>query len=142
MAGICFHFENIDVDVWSGHDLDAWNYAAKACGDIDEIIVINHTEKVLKNPDIDKFRFSVVNKTPQLKGDVVSLVPPWQCKTSGTSLWNFSHNVDWYYFGPASSPLIVQGEEVFVPQVGVGALHAVHIASVVLMHRFGVKSWQ
>ena len=140
MVGVAFFFESEDVDVWSGKNLDAWNYAFKAAGDITEIIVVNKTSQVLANPDIGAYTFSVVQDLPDLP-NACTLVCPWLCAEGAVPLWNFDHNVDWYIFGQASVYTPSQGTEVCVPQAGVAAMHSVHIVGVVMTHRFSVKSW-
>lgn len=52
-VGVCFYFEDNDVDVWSGRsiDLDAWNYAIKAAGDIKDVVIINRTNENLRTLD-------------------------------------------------------------------------------------------
>jgi len=138
MAGICFYFEDNDSDVYSGRDidLDAWNYACKAAGDIDRMIVVNRTDNVLTTPDSD-MRFEVVTELPDLP-NAVRVCTPWK---GGEPLWTFDHEVDWYVFGPSEGwPDVSKG--VHIPLAGKAALHAVHAATVVLTHRYGVKSWQ
>ena len=133
MTGICFFFESSDVDVWSGHNLDAWNYAVQMAGDIKSMIVINKTDQIINTPNIN-LDFNVVNRVPELSGNIAKLAPEWEC-INGVSLWNFDHNVDWYMFGPATEPW---SGNVFIPQANRGALHSIHAASIVLAHRYGV----
>lgn len=142
MVGICFFFEENDIDVYSGRpiDLDAWNYAAKAAGDVDSVHIINRTDADF-SPFNSECKTTVAEEfSPKdLSGHLTYLVPPWQDATQ--PLWVFDHFTDWYVFGPAGGwPGGQQG--VCVPQAGCGALHSVHIASVVLMHRYGVVSWR
>jgi len=143
MTGICFYFESPDVDVWSGHNLDAWNYAAKAAGDINKVHIVNRTSDILANPDIGTFDFTVSEELPAFENAAV-MITPRESGDIGEPLWAFDHNVDWYVFGPASGwrGVYPSGKRVFVPQSGFGDLHSVHIASVVMMHRYSVKSWQ
>lgn len=145
-AGICFYFEDHDVDVWSGHDLDAWNYAAQAAGDIDRMAVINLTDQDLKTPNADmEFMvyeeldapFRVRVDTP-LNPICVQVCVPWQAPEGAVPLWDYDHKADWYLFGPARGWQALDGPCVYVPQAGRGALHAVHIASVVMLHRYSV----
>jgi hypothetical protein len=137
MAGLCFYFEDADVDVWSGKNLDAWNYAAKAAGDIDRMIVINRTDQLISPPDADLTQFEVLSELPSLER-AVYLVGPSQAGLDAASLWSFDHDVDWYVFGPASG-WEPGHPRLHVPQAGIGALHAVHIASVVMLHRYHVR---
>lgn len=140
MVGLCFFFEDNDRDVWSGReiDLDAWRYAAKASG-IDEMVVVNRTETPISQIDLE-IALHVVQEVPELPGVVASLVCPWR-PWPATSLWDFDHAVDWYVFGPADGwQQRPQGQLVTVPQAGLAALHAVHIASVVMLHRYEVLS--
>lgn len=136
-ANICFFYEDNDVDVWSGRhtDLDAWNYAARAAGSIDRIVVVNRTSEVLTPGG----SFEVVEDYPVMEGLVAKFVGPGEGGTP-VSLWSFMHEVDWYAFGPASgwSSELVADLDVVVPQSGMAALHSVHIASLVLLHRYHV----
>lgn len=141
MVGVCFFFEREDVDVWSGKNLDAWHYAFAASGDINNIIVINRTNYKLFNPNPDKYEFNTTNEFPTLSGEIVGLITPWRKTEKSISLWDFDHNVDWYCFGSAAGELPNYNIEIFVPQKGLGALHSVHIASTVMLHRYG-KIWQ
>ena len=139
MAGIVFYFEDYDRDVYSGRrvDFDAWRYAAKAAGDIDKMIVINQTDMVFDHPD-SSIEFAVVDTLPELEGKVAHIVCPWNDVTNMTSLWDFNHDVDWYVFGPSNGwDKLDNG--ICIPQANMGvATHAIHIAAVVLMHRYQV----
>lgn len=138
MAGVCFFFEESDVDVWSGKNLDAWNYAFKMAGDINRIHVINRTNQVIQNPD-SSVDFTTSKKLSdwEYSGKVAMLLPPW--RNPDQSLWNFNHNVDWYVFGPALDFVSVPDASVVtIPMCGQGALHAVHAATVVMAHRYHV----
>lgn len=141
MVGVAFHFEPNDVDVWSGRriDLDAWNYAIKAAGDVDRAVVVNTTSQALSSFDAD-MDISIVPELPVLE-NAVHVCCPWEadrCR-SATALWDFDHaGLDWYVFGPAQGWRRDLDRGLYVPQAGVGALHAVHIASVVLLHRFHI----
>ena len=137
MAGICFYFEPHEVDVWSGHDLDAWNYAAKAAGDIRRMIVVNRTDQRVPCPDAGLASFEVMRHAPRLE-NAVYLVGPNECGPNSVSLWDFDHNVDWYVFGPAAG-WGSSRDGLHVPQSGKGSLHSVHICSVVMMHRYHVR---
>jgi hypothetical protein len=140
MVGICFYFESYDKDVWSGRriDLDAWNYAAKAVGDVDRIIVINKTFSEIKNPDSGTFDFKVVTEIPKLEGKIIKVCCPWDKCKNLKSLWDFDHNVDWYVFGPADGWREEIENGVYIPQNGKAALHSTHVASTVLFHRYEV----
>lgn len=142
MTGICFFFEPSDVDVWSGKNLDAWNYAIKAAGDIDKMIVINKTDQTIKSPD-KTLDFQVVDKIPILPNAYI-LTTPWDLENQSISLWDCDHQCDWYIFGPASGwqgvlPSMDGEINVSIPQSGLGALHSVHIASAVMLHRYHVR---
>jgi len=145
MAGVVFFFEEQDVDVFSGRQLalSAWNYAIKAAGDIDKVIVVNRTTQKIGSFD-SSLSFTVVDELPVLAGRLAYIVCPWDNVKTKTPLWDFDHEVDWYIFGPAAGwrkyPPLLEG--ITVPMAGKGALHAVHIASTVMLHRFGVRSWQ
>ena len=134
MAGLCFFFEDPDVDVWSGKDLDAWNYAAKLAGDIDKMVVINKTDQVITSPD-RALDFTVLKDLPDFD-DAVYLTPPWH---KSNSLWNFDHDVDWYVFGPAAGWAFESDNMICIPQHGMGAVHSVHAATTVMFHRYFVR---
>jgi len=141
MTGICFYFEESDVDVWSGKDLDAWHYACKAAGDIDKMIVINKTSQNIQSPDL-ALEFYVVKTLEEameiMCGIIVQVVCPWD-SAEAISLWDYAHSAEWYVFGPASGwrQQKISDIQITVPQAGLGACHSVHIATVVLMNRFG-----
>jgi hypothetical protein len=140
VAGIVFYFENNEVDVWSGRevDLDAWNYACKVAGDIDRAIVINLSDTEVQSFD-RAMDIHIVEVRPELPGRVVDVVTPWRSDPDGISLWDFDHAVDWYVFGPAVGHASV-GKQIFIPQAGIGAMHSVHAASIVMAHRFETVS--
>lgn len=149
MAGVCFYYEDSDTDVWSGKGFDAWNYAFKAAGDIDKIKLINRTEQRHTSPDVT-MEFEVVSDldselylpTWDSSVKVVYVACPWDRMDVSTDLWSFDHQIDWYCFGPASGWHQPVPNGVCVPQAGRGALHSVHIATVVMMHRYKVLQWQ
>jgi hypothetical protein len=143
MAGICFFFENNDVDVWSGRnsDLDAWNYACKVAGDIDKAIIINQSSMDLKTFD-ENMDVKIVSslKEANIEGHITQLVCPWNTAET-TSLWDYDHNTDWYIFGPAEGwEQDFFGTQVCVPQHSKGGLHSVHVATTVMLHRYSVKN--
>ena len=136
MAGVCFYFEDYDTDVWSGHNLDAWNYAFKVAGDIDNLIVVNKTDQVIQSPD-RRLSFEVVTELPELS-NACYLTPPWH---ESTSMWDFDHNVDWYVFGPATGWGGSPGDlMIHIPQDGLGAVHSVHACTTVMFHRYKVRN--
>ena len=139
MVGVCFFFEDNDTDVWSGRhvDLDAWNYAALAAGDVDRLLVINRTSQILTLGGM----FEVVGKPPSLDGKIARVVGP--SDGDAVSLWEFDHDVAWYAFGPAQGwgdapDFVGDIVDVTIPQSGVAALHSMHAASCVLLHRRSV----
>lgn len=147
MVGVCFFFEDNDVDVYSGRriDLDTWHYACRAAGDVERVICVNRTDEQLTWPD-ERVLFRDTPLPIKLGGRVAKLVPPWQSSDAAMSLWAFDHDVEWYLFGGAhgvQEPLKFgrpkRQQEVYVPQQGRGALHSTHIASAVLLHRYGVR---
>lgn len=147
MAGICFFFESYDIDVWSGRriDLDAWNYACKAAGDIDRIVVVNRTASKISTPD-RRINFECIQPSmtgdpiqdlPKFEGKVAYVCCPWDTANEMVSLWEFDHDVDWYVFGPASGWRgKIEGLGLYIPQAGQAATHSVHVASTILMHRY------
>lgn len=137
MAGVCFYFEDNDRDVYSGRriDLDAWNYAIKAAGDVDQACVVNRAVADLSSPDPERIVFDEVGEDFD-PANSIKLVTPWQAAPGSVSLWDFDHDVEWYLFGPAAGWTGESG--LYIPQAGQAALHSIHIASVVLMHRYHV----
>jgi hypothetical protein len=143
VTGVVFFFEEYDRDVYSGRkiDLDAWNYAFKASGDIDKIIVINKTEMDLSSSLGGSYDFSVVNTIPDnISGDIVHLICPWNFAEEKISLWDYDHSADWYIFGPSNGWSSDAGikKGVFIPQNTKVANHSIHICSTVMMHRHKV----
>ena len=140
MAGIVFYFEDNNVDVFSGRreDLDAWNYACKFAGDIDKVVIINESSGETTPFDVS-LDTQIVAEMPKLEGSSVQLIPPGSATEIGQSLWDFDHKIDWYVFGPARG-MAPEGDHIYIPQAGVGHMHSVHIASVVLAHRHAVVS--
>lgn len=140
MAGICFYFENNDIDVWSGHSiyLDAWNYSSKLTPDIDKIVIINKTSQNLQPFDIS-IETTITNEYPNLEGHLTQIVCPWEnTPESKINLWDFNHQTDWYLFGPAAG----WGNNYFansyltIPQHGQAACHSIHIANLITFHRY------
>lgn len=140
MAGICFYFEDNDIDVWSGRsiDLDAWNYSIKLCSDIDKVIIINKTSQSLSSFDSD-LDILITDTEPELEGHTTQLVCPWEITPQPKiPLWDFNHQTDWYLFGPAlgwggnyNSDLYIT-----IPQDGMSSCHAVHVSTTLLSHRY------
>lgn len=140
MAGIIFYFEDNDRDVYSGRpiDLDAWVYAAMAAGDVDKLAIVNRTDVDLQaaiNGLHGQLQIEVTDNTPNVLGEIVRVVTPGEADTMTESIWDFKHDVDWYFFGPAEGHRPA-GRSIMIPQSGGGFLHSVHIASVVCLHRF------
>lgn len=141
MSGIIFYYEDSDIDVWSGKNLDAWNYAAKI-GEIDSLIVINKTDQELKNPNVS-LNFKVINDISELKveGLTVALRCPWESE-KGDSLWEFNHDVNWYIIGPAAGWNSVKSEyknfdyNIHIPQGNKIATHSIHVATTVMFDRY------
>lgn len=142
-VGVCFYFEDNDVDVWSGRsiDLDAWNYAIKAAGDIKDVVIINRTNENLRTLDAS-LKFRQVATRPILDGRVTHVIRPWDDAEDKVDLWSFDHQTDWYLFGPASGWQRKVSKGVYIPQSGRGALHSVHVATAVMLHRYKVMQWQ
>lgn len=143
MAGLCFFFEENDIDVYSGRDidLDAWYLASCIPGDIDSLIVVNRTDQKLKSPNDDLKEFRVVSEVPELESAAV-LVCPWNTDTS-ESVYSFCHDVEWYIFGPSEGwrNEFPAGELINVPQRSRGACHAVHVATTVMFLRYDYLRW-
>ena len=141
MPGICFFFEVSDVDVWSGKDLDAWNYACKLAGDIGKMIVINRTDTPIESPDrsMEFHEVATVDEARALMdGHVTQLECPW-APVDKIAIQQFDHQTDWYVFGPASgwTGNWFADSIVSLPQAGIGAAHSVHVATAVMFFRAG-----
>ena len=140
MAGILFYFEPNDIDVWSGRDidLDAWNYAAKV-GKIDRVIIVNKTDYPLRPfdesivthivPILDNMHLHAMGHITQIVGPALS--------SKAKPIWTFDHQTDWYFFGPASGWTDLFGNiSITIPSPVAGGLHATHIATTVMFHRY------
>ena len=142
MAGICFFYEDYEVDVWSGHNFDAWNYACKLAGDIDKAIVINKTSQTLTSFDkaMDvQFVADIDEANATMTGEVIYLACPWEVEVHPVSLASYPHTADWYVFGPAAGwGNHEYGNCFYLPQAGTGAVHSVHAATTVMFHRYWV----
>ena len=143
MVGIVFYFEDSDIDVWSGKNLDAWNYACKVAGDVTDMIVINKTDQTIKTPDAT-MNFQVVDELPDLTGNLCYVACPWDQIPTLKPITEYNHQtVDWYIFGPADGWGTSIEEGCFLPQSGRGACHSVHIATAVMFYRYWDSlSWQ
>lgn len=147
MAGICFYFEDYDLDVYSGRniDLDSWNYAIQAGGsDMKDMLVLNQTDQKIRTPNKQiNFKTCLHSERtphPKLEGRVAYFVVPTDTRVQNT-LWEFDHEVDWYCFGPGQRDNFSPKKgDVFVTVPMPVQLHAVHIASVVMAHRFHVRN--
>jgi len=138
MAGICFYFEDYDTDVWSGHDLDAWNYACKIAGDIDSAIIINKTEQTIQSFD-RSMNIQIVNTLEEaqaiMSGEIMYMVCPWEVGNH-TSILNNPHTANWYVLGPGDGWGNQAPDGVWIPQAGMGAVHSVHLITVLMFHRY------
>lgn len=145
MAGLCFYYEDNDIDVYSGRpcDLDAWNYALQAGGpDMRQMMVLNRTNQMLHTPNA-KVSFEVRSETEgelvELSGKVAYFVPPSDGRAT-EDLWDFHHEVDWYFFGPAQRFYFEPKSQDSVVAIPIPVqLHALHVASIVMAHRYAVK---
>lgn len=138
MAGVVFFFEDNDIDVYSGRqiDLDAWHLASRLCKDIDTLIVINRTDVKLTSPngDID---FRVVDELPELSNAI------YLCPHAKKTIYEIDHNeVDWYVFGPAAGWGFESDEMVSIPAPRGNHLHSQHVMSAVMFDRYRNLEWQ
>lgn len=142
-SGIVFFFEENDIDVWSGRniDLDAWNYNCKI-GGIKKVIIINKTSLNIPKFDID-MDIQIVDKIPALSGHVTQLVLPHENIKNNISLWEYNHDTDWYVFGPASgwNSDYFADSFVFIPQNGEATHHSIFIGATLMFHRFNVLNY-
>ena len=142
MAGLVFFYEDVDTDVYSGDPstLAVWSYAAKLAGDVDNIVVVNTTDQRLTSPD-QAMGFEVlpdIEHLDAIQGHKTIVCCPWSGIVGAESLYTFSHDTEWYMFGPASGWLIppLYDSAVYVPQAGNGACHATHVATAVMFDRY------
>lgn len=138
-AGIVFFFEENDVDVWSGRnlDLDAWNYNCKI-GGINKAIIVNKTDIFINKFDAD-MDIQVVTEFPELIGHVTQLVIPGEVDSNScVNLWDFDHQTDWYVFGPGNGWQGNYFADSFItlPQNGITAHHSIFIGAVIAFHRY------
>lgn len=139
MTGICFFYEDTDVDVWSGRDLDAWNYACKIGGGIESAIVINKTDQELQSFDQSmdvRFVDDFAAAQALMSGEIIYMACPWDNFQVDT-LAGYPHTAVWYVLGPAAGwGGIKPGPSYFLPQAGTGAAHSVHVATALMFHRY------
>lgn len=135
-AGIVFFFEENDIDVWSGRniDLDAWNYNCKI-GGFNKAIIINRTNQVLNSFDID-MDIQILSEFPTLSGTVVQMVIPSETENS-ISIWDYDHQADWYVFGPANGwhGNLFADDFIYIPQETNTTLHSIFIGAVTAFSR-------
>jgi len=149
MAGICFYYENSNIDICSGKDLFAWDYNCRAAEDIDKMIVINLANSVPENPGETTGRtydFKVVQSLEQaellMKGDrITQVVCPWNFDQQVTELWDYDHETDWYVFGPAQG---WRGYDMYTNKISIpvseeSPMFSVHSATVILTHRYKIN---
>lgn len=153
MIAAVFHFENHDKDVWSGRpiDLDIWRYNTKMFG-LDTLIMIDLVTGQAPYQHLDeeqKFeRFTSIDDFLQAHphGDKIWFESPWSFPSSviPTKLADFQHPNPseelgvYYIFGPADGFTITENDPrtwVTVPQLGLGATHALFIAPIVFYDR-------
>jgi len=153
MVGLVFHFEDTDMDVWSGRpiDMDAWHYTSKMFG-LGNMVMIDQmkggmpydqkaygdfgTTTIEKVKSLDEF----LDKYP--KQEKVWLETPWSYPSSvtPTTLANFVHPKDnvFYVLGPGGGFTIPENDKrtwVTIPQLTTGAHHSVFIAPILLYDR-------
>jgi hypothetical protein len=144
MAGVAFFFEEFDTDVYSGRlgFLDAWNYAFLAAGDITDVVIINRTDLVPILPV--NYRIQIVSSEEEFlalaSGDRITYIGAYNEFEETTSLWDFDHKTDWYFFGHAHGHKAPTG--VTIPTARNTVFHSVHAATVVMTHRYEVMKWQ
>lgn len=147
MAGILFYFENFDKDVFSSRnpiDLDAWRYAMKAAG-LNTIHCIN-TSSMFSNEQLSaggdmnlQFWDTFEDWYSAHENDNMAIIETqWSCPETAIPLSHLDHSsIDWYVFGASNgNPTGLPKQYVYIPQAGMGALHSVHIASIVLTRRY------
>lgn len=152
MSGIVFYFQENDKDVFSGRkvDLDAWRYAMKA-GGINEAKIINETElslslggdmnyEIIGRSDQDLVKWVNNNKH---NNNIVALSPEWECPYDSKSIYELNNNIldiNWFLIGGANGLPKLDIEYVYFPQNGQGAMHSVHVASVLNIYLWKIKS--
>lgn len=135
MAGICFHWER-------GIDLNLWNDAALAAGDIDTLALIGRAPDTIRSPS-DAVGLCLYANLNQFLDDhrcrsMVYLCAPGEPASVRTPLWRFDHDTDWYMFGPPAGWSWEIDTAITAPQSGEMALPAAYIAATVMLHRHWV----
>jgi len=155
VPGLAIHFERNDIDVWSGRqiDLDAYRYACKAFG-FDKLVVINLTGEKITVGDsafdwrefksVEEFLETTTDRV--LWFDLPHRIPPG-CTPRIIGKQPHPKAECWYMFGPAAgwAPAPTKGDDkqwATMPQLGSGALHGTHVASIVMFDAFRWRGLQ
>lgn len=139
--GLAFHFDNQDVDIYSGRqiDLDAYRYACKAFG-VSKMACINTSGLPLAMND-ESISFSehscfedFIKKNKNK--NIYILEVPWRLHDKKhSSIQDDLGDFDWIVVGPAAGWAKDQyrhGQLLTIKQNGRGALHGQHVATLVL----------
>lgn len=153
-VGLVFHFEDNSHDVFSGRqdDLDAYRYACKAFG-ITSMVMVDYcsggTNVSMQDQEIsfEKYCNLAAFEAAHPNDTFVYLECAWTCLENGVTPGklhvDFVHPDDanttvWYILGPSQGfiPAPNDGKTwLSVPQEGMGAMHASHVAGIVLYDR-------
>ncbi len=140
MVGVCFYYEDPDVEVFSGRPemLHAWNHALLAAGDVTRVAIINLLGKhVTFNKAFDCTVYNTIDEFYENADGTLMHVGAANEFDVPMSLWNYTHTDDWLVFGPAHGhPKSAAG--LTIPTHNDTVFHAVHAATVVMCHRFEV----
>jgi len=143
MAKVCIYYQPYDIDTFSGNPerLYAWSYAFQSVGDITDLKIIDSVGISYPTGISSSIKTEVIKDFPDFGNETVTqLVCPWnQPPKESISLWNFDHDTDWYFFGPASGwkeEEYIGDNYVHIPTHGNTEFHSLHVGTVVMTHRY------
>lgn len=148
-VGLVFHFEDNSHDVFSGRqdDLEAFRYACKAFNVIDMVMIdkcSGGTQAAMQDQEINFEKYcNLEDFEAAHSGDTfIYLECEWTCLAHGVTPKKLhvdfvrpddTNTTVWYILGPAQGfvPNVNDGRTwVSIPQHGMGAMHATHIAGI------------
>jgi len=140
MVGVCFFYEDPDVDVFSGRPemLHAWNYALKSAGDVTRVAIINKTgDHITFNRAFDYTVYDNIDDFYMTADGTLMHVGAANEFDVSMSLWSYEHGDDWLVFGPSNGHS-KRPTGLTIPTANNTVFHAVHAATVVMTHRYEV----
>ena len=138
MGTLVIHFEDNDMDVWSGRklDIDMWKTSCFNWG-IEELRIVDLRTDKSWQPQEPMLNLKWYGSLNQALEGLENLV--YIDIHGNESLWEFTHSEDMVYvigasYGFLETPV---GTRVVIPQIGNDEMHSTHIAAMVLAHRYG-----